>query len=82
MAETLGRATPRLVVVGRRGWENENIIDLLERSQRLGPYVAEVGDITDQGLASLMAGASALIAPRTRKALACRSSRRWRSARR
>jgi glycosyltransferase involved in cell wall biosynthesis len=63
MAETLGGATPRLVVVGRRGWENENIIDLLERSQRLGPYVAEVADITDQGLASLMAGASAVIAP-------------------
>ena len=62
MVTTLGRGAPRLVIVGRRGWENENIIDLLERSSRLGPYVAEVGNLTDQGLASLIAGSSALIA--------------------
>ena len=63
LAETLGERTPRLVLVGRRGWENENIVDLLERSRRLGPYVAEVADLTDAGLASLVAGARALLAP-------------------
>ena len=66
MTETLGHATPRLVVVGRRGWENENIIDLLERSRRLGPYVAEVGGIADQA-ASLGARRSAPIAPAARR---------------
>ena len=63
LAERLGAGAPRLVIVGRRGWENENIIDLLERSRRLGPFVAEVADLTDAGLASLLAGASALLAP-------------------
>jgi len=63
LAETLGDKTPRLVLVGRRGWENENVVDLLERSRRLGPYVAEVADLTDAGLATLVAGARALLAP-------------------
>ena len=63
LAETLGERTPRLVLVGRRGWENENIVDMLERSRRLGPYVAEVADLTDAGHQRGEAGARALLAP-------------------
>lgn len=63
LVERLGPQTPRLVLAGRRGWENENVIDVLDRSQTLAPYLAEVSDLTDAGLASLIAGARAVIAP-------------------
>jgi len=65
LAEELGPATPRLVVVGHRGWENENIIDALERSRSLAPFLIEASDLSDAGLASLLRGASALLAPST-----------------
>jgi glycosyltransferase involved in cell wall biosynthesis len=63
LVERLGAGAPRLLLAGRRGWENENIVDVLERSRALAPFVAEVSDLTDGGLAALMAGAVALVAP-------------------
>lgn len=63
LVEQLGASAPRLVIAGRRGWENENVIDILERSRALAPFVAEVSDLSDAGLASLMASAVALVAP-------------------
>jgi glycosyltransferase involved in cell wall biosynthesis len=53
----------RLVVVGRRGWENENVIDLLDRSTALAPSVVEVALLADTDLAALLRGARALLAP-------------------
>ncbi len=59
-----GRAPrARLVVVGRRGWESENAIDLLERSTALASSVVEVAELGDVGLAALLRGARALLAP-------------------
>lgn len=63
LIERLGARAPRLVLAGRRGWENENVIDLLDRSRTLAPYLAEVSGLTDAGLASLIAGATAVVAP-------------------
>ena len=63
LVEGMGENAPRLVVAGRRGWENENIVDVLERSRTLAPFVAEASDLTDAGLAALMANAAALVAP-------------------
>lgn len=63
LAERHGPATPRLVVIGRRGWENENVLDYLERSRRLAPFLIEVSDLSDAGLASVMAGAGLVLAP-------------------
>jgi glycosyltransferase involved in cell wall biosynthesis len=65
LIERLGVKAPRLVIVGNRGWENENMIDILERSRSLGPFLIEATDLTDGGLASLLTGAQALIAPST-----------------
>jgi len=63
-AETLPPADiPRLVLVGRRGWENENAVDMLERSPALRPHVEERGALGDRELAFLMAGARALLLP-------------------
>ena len=53
----------RLVVVGRRGWENENILELLDRSKGLAPSVIEVASLGDAGMAALLKGATALLAP-------------------
>ena len=63
LVERLGTSAPRLVFIGRRGWENENVVDILDRSRFLAPYLAEISDLTDAGLASLIAGAQALVAP-------------------
>ncbi|ARQ02280.1 glycosyltransferase family 4 protein [Pseudorhodoplanes sinuspersici] len=53
----------RLIVVGRRGWENENILELLDRSKGLAPSVIEVASLGDAGMAALLKGAAALLAP-------------------
>lgn len=63
LAERLQHETPRLVIVGRRGWELEAIIDHLERSPVAATFVDEVAGLHDGQLADLMAGCRALLAP-------------------
>ncbi|HET9159555.1 MAG TPA: glycosyltransferase family 1 protein [Caulobacteraceae bacterium] len=63
IAETLGEDAPHLVLVGRRGWENEAVIDHLERSPRLQNLVHEAADLSDDQLAWLLGGARGLLAP-------------------
>jgi glycosyltransferase involved in cell wall biosynthesis len=63
LAEQLGDAAPRLVLVGRRGWENEAVIDHLDRSKAVIRLVHEVSDLSDRELAQLVGGAAALLAP-------------------
>lgn len=63
MAERHGQAIPRLVIVGRRGWENEQILDLLERNPAVHSHVIEHNALGDGALASLLSGASALLMP-------------------
>ncbi len=62
-AERLGQAAPRLVLLGRRGWENENILDLLDRCPALRGLVREAGTPGDREVAALLAGARALLFP-------------------
>jgi glycosyltransferase involved in cell wall biosynthesis len=59
----LGPNTPRLVVIGARGWECENIVDALERSRELGPYLVEVSDLSDAGVAEIVRGARGVLQP-------------------
>lgn len=63
MAESMGEAAPRLILVGRRGWENENVIDLLERSVALRGHVVEQPDVDDRQLTRLLGGARAVLLP-------------------
>ncbi|HEY1413871.1 MAG TPA: glycosyltransferase family 1 protein, partial [Rhodopila sp.] len=58
-----GNAAPRLVIVGGRGWENENVLDLLERSSVLRGHVTELGTVPDTRLTALLRGARALLMP-------------------
>lgn len=63
-AETLPPADiPRLVIIGRRGWENEQVLDLLDRCPALKPHVEEIPGCPDRQLATLLRGATALLMP-------------------
>lgn len=63
LEETMKEKTPSLVLVGQYGWENENVLDLLERSPNLQGLVHQISGISDDGLATLLSGARALVAP-------------------
>jgi glycosyltransferase involved in cell wall biosynthesis len=54
---------PKLLIIGRRGWENEQVVDLLERSPGLVGCVEERSRVADEELDDLVAGACALLLP-------------------
>jgi len=63
LAAARGPDTPRLVLIGRRGWENENILDLLDRCEALRGLVQEMGATPDAEATRLLAGSRALLFP-------------------
>ncbi|MEP9360923.1 glycosyltransferase family 1 protein [Sphingomonas sp. KR3-1] len=64
LAERAGtRPIPKLVLIGRRGWENQSVFHLLDRCALLGPHVRELGRVPDRALSAWLAGASALLMP-------------------
>lgn len=63
LAERHGARTPRLVVVGRRGWEAESAIDMLERCPGVRAHVIEASGLSTHGLAALMRSCTALLMP-------------------
>ena len=58
-----GASCPKLLIIGRRGWENENIIDLLERCHWIKPHVIEVNGLSDPELIAAIQHAKALLMP-------------------
>jgi glycosyltransferase involved in cell wall biosynthesis len=56
-------APPRLLVIGSRGWENEQVVDMLERSRRLRGLVEEHNGLSDAEVGALLCGARALLLP-------------------
>jgi len=63
MIEQRGSNVPRLVLVGRRGWDNAQLFKLLDRPDILANAVIEVPDCGDRALCRLLLGASALLSP-------------------
>jgi glycosyltransferase involved in cell wall biosynthesis len=63
LAKQLGEKTPQLVVVGRRGWECEQVVDMLERCKAIHLHLLEVNNATDEQVVSLLKGARALLMP-------------------
>ncbi len=63
IVERYGSAAPKLVVIGQRGWECENVLDLLERCTQLRGMVIELPHCSDDELACYLSGARALIFP-------------------
>lgn len=54
---------PNLILVGRRGWENENILDLIDRSDFLKGHVTELPDLGDAQLSALVRNSNAVLMP-------------------
>ncbi|PYD73743.1 glycosyltransferase family 4 protein [Novacetimonas hansenii] len=64
MVENPGAApVPQLVLVGRRGWENENILDMIERCPALQGTVRECNSLSDPEVTTLLRGARGLLFP-------------------
>ncbi|MCJ2018636.1 MULTISPECIES: glycosyltransferase family 1 protein [unclassified Methylobacterium] len=63
LAERHGADTPRLIVVGRRGWEAESAIDMLERCPGVRAHAIEATGLSTHGLAALMRSCTALLMP-------------------
>lgn len=61
--ERLGEAVPRLVIVGTRGWEAQEVIRQLDQLGPLQGHVVERPRCSDEELAELVAGARALLMP-------------------
>lgn len=59
----LGQQAPHLVVIGQRGWECENVVDMLERCDALKPFVHELVSCTDDTLGAYLTHARALLFP-------------------
>lgn len=54
---------PRLCIVGKRGWENENVIDMLERCPGIRDTVFEFADLSDFEVQTMLQNATALLFP-------------------
>ena len=54
---------PHLHVIGWRGWENENILDFLDRSPAMGRCVFEHPSDSDERVKGWIAGARAVLYP-------------------
>lgn len=59
----LGEAAPQLVVIGQRGWECEQVVDLLDRCAALKGHVTELPRCDDRELATWLRHAQALLFP-------------------
>lgn len=58
----LGSDAPKLFVCGARGWKNEEVFKRLDAMPEHGPIV-ELSGMTDQALASLIAGSNGMLFP-------------------
>jgi glycosyltransferase involved in cell wall biosynthesis len=63
LARLSGSATPKLIVAGARGWENENIVDMLERCPAIRDHVIEAPGLSTPSLKRLIDNARAVLMP-------------------
>ena len=58
-----GRPVPKLILVGKRGWMNGQILSQLDQAKGLGPHVAEVSGLANPSLKHLIQHARAVLVP-------------------
>ena len=63
LIDSLGAATPRLTIIGQRGWEAQRVFNLLDGSDKLRSHVIELSGCSDQELTRHLAPACALLFP-------------------
>ena len=61
--DRLKEKAPRLLIVGRRGWEADEVFTLLDREKHLNGHVVEMNGCTDEELARHLSSARALLFP-------------------
>lgn len=54
---------PKLVLIGKRGWNNQNILDVLDRAESLKGHVLELSGISDEKMISILKGSRGLLYP-------------------
>jgi glycosyltransferase involved in cell wall biosynthesis len=63
-AETLSpNQIPELIIIGRRGWENETVFRMLDRCECRNGHVREINNISDDELWPLLRNARAMLYP-------------------
>ena len=63
LVEQLRDAAPKLVIIGQRGWECENVVDMLERCELLHDFVLERPNCSDTELATYLRHTKSLLFP-------------------
>ncbi|MGK2909372.1 MAG: glycosyltransferase family 4 protein [Sphingobium sp.] len=63
LVASMGDKAPMLVIIGKRGWECEQAVDLLERCQQLKGHVLELSHCPDDEVARYFRYARALLFP-------------------
>lgn len=63
LVRNMGNKVPLLVIAGQRGWEATEAQAMLDGSDSLKSHVRELGSCSDEEIASLLAGARALLMP-------------------
>jgi glycosyltransferase involved in cell wall biosynthesis len=63
LVDEFGQHVPQLVVIGQRGWECEQVVDMLERCEALKGVVVELNGCDDAALATWLHHAQALLFP-------------------
>lgn len=58
----LKERTPQLVLIGRRGWENEQVIDFIERSS-ISSLIKEINNCSDPELKTILKNSQAMLMP-------------------
>lgn len=58
-----GARAPKLVIIGRRGWNNREIFDLLDRAPWVTSHIIEVAGLSSHAMKQIVANARALLMP-------------------
>ncbi len=61
--EALGDQSPMLWIIGKRGWENEEVFEFLDNSPLMNKIVFELTDLTDEELIDHLCRAKSLLMP-------------------
>lgn len=63
LTHELGKESPKLIIIGQRGWECESVFDMLERCESIHSKVIELPICSDKELSTLLFHSQALLFP-------------------
>lgn len=63
LAADLGERTPKLVIIGQRGWEAQTAFAMLDRCDDLRPHIVELNRCSDEDKIKYLTGARAMLMP-------------------